>query len=123
MTKCANPACSSNRQAPLEGKVFQFEVRSISLPCVDTGSLSSQPEVPSTQMAVFWLCGECSHRQTLALQIHAVCVSPLVESGNSGLSGPLQPYSYRREFIGESSEDRLLPNQARSLARGFARPA
>jgi hypothetical protein len=76
---CANPACSAPLHYLREGRLFQFEVRSIS---VDGGFRNSaqdtSPPKISRKVSHFWLCGECAPQLTLTFdQTHGVTVVPL----------------------------------------------
>lgn len=73
--RCANPACATGLRSPREGMLFQFDVRSISMPCEDAQSVTP-PELPKRQTAHFWLCGDCAARMRVVLQARAVRVAP-----------------------------------------------
>lgn len=76
VSKCANPSCSTPLLRLRDGKLFQFEVRSISVPCVDASPCTSS-EVPSRQVAHYWLCGACSETMSLSLEVDSVQVVPV----------------------------------------------
>lgn len=80
VSKCANPACSAPLLRLREGKLFQFEVRSISVPCEDPPG-SEHGEAPTRQIAHYWLCGPCSERMSLLLEVDSVQVVPLSGEG------------------------------------------
>src|SRR5258708_7682548 len=64
MSGCVNRKCGQ----PLtltEGRVFQFEIVSISVSVVDDNKRDCD-EIPSRQTLHFWLCGPCSATMTLA---------------------------------------------------------
>jgi len=66
MSSCVNRNC----QQPLtlsEGRLFQFEIVSISVSVVDDNK-SDFDEIPSRQTVHFWLCGSCSASMTLAFE-------------------------------------------------------
>jgi hypothetical protein len=72
---CANPSCAAQLIRPQEGRLFQFEIRSISIACEDNDT--SVPEVPSRQTARFWLCGKCAGQFAVALPADAAVVVPV----------------------------------------------
>jgi hypothetical protein len=64
---CANPSCYTPLHSFAEGRLFQFEVVSISVAANDD---TSEPfdEKPERQTAQFWLCGNCASSMTLTLE-------------------------------------------------------
>lgn len=50
-----------------EGRLFQFEIVSISVSAVDEGS-EKIDENPQRDTAHFWLCSECASSMTLTLE-------------------------------------------------------
>jgi hypothetical protein len=81
---CANPNCGTPLQTFAEGRLFQFEVVSISISASDD---TAQPfdEKPERQTAQFWLCGGCASAMTLVLEPQkGLSLVPLlqVESGS-----------------------------------------
>ncbi len=71
VSNCANPECATPLLRLRDGKLFQFEVKSISVPCVDESSAMAS-EVPVRQVAHYWLCGSCADQMSLVLEINAV---------------------------------------------------
>ncbi len=65
-TRCANPECQAFRHSFCEGRLFQFEIVSISVAASDD---SSQPfdEKPERKTAHFWLCETCASKMSLEL--------------------------------------------------------
>ena len=80
VSKCANPACSTPLLRLRDGKLFQFEVRSISVPFVDSPQ-GAPAEVPTRQVAHYWLCGPCSEQMSLTLDVDGVQVVSLPPNG------------------------------------------
>ena len=71
VSHCANPACSVPLRYLRDGRLFQFEVRSI--PTDGT----QQAKTPR-QVSRFWLCGQCATNLTLAFdQLKGVKTIPL----------------------------------------------
>ena len=79
VSKCANPTCSTPLLNLREGRLFQFEVRAISVPCVDPPEAETS-EVPTRQIAHYWLCGPCSKDVSLVLDVDAVEVVSLPQA-------------------------------------------
>jgi len=69
-----------------DGRLFQFEVRSFSLPGATHSGETEKKGRGSRQVSHFWLCGQCSSNLTLTFeQAKAVIVTPLpVVSQDSG---------------------------------------
>ena len=63
ISKCANPACPTCFRYLHEGRIFQFEVRSIPAAGVDARSSKS----PLRGTEYFWLCDSCALTMTLVL--------------------------------------------------------
>lgn len=64
---CANPNCRTPLHSFSEGRLFQFEIVSISVSASDDTSAPFD-EQPEKQTAQFWLCGECASNMTLLLE-------------------------------------------------------
>jgi hypothetical protein len=64
---CVNPSCSTPLHAFSEGRLFQFEIVSISVSASDDTSAPFD-EKPERQTAQFWLCGQCASNMTLFLE-------------------------------------------------------
>jgi hypothetical protein len=67
LAHCVNPNCYAPLHAFSEGRLFQFEIVSISIAASDD---SAEPfdEKPERQTAHFWLCGSCADSLTLVLE-------------------------------------------------------
>ena len=64
---CVNPACYAPLHSFWEGRLFQFEVVSISIAASDDAATTFD-EKPERQTAHFWLCGRCAGDMTLVLE-------------------------------------------------------
>ena len=67
MARCINENCSLPLHSLSEGRLFQFEVISISLAANDA---TAEPfdEKPRRETAHFWLCGSCASMWTVMLE-------------------------------------------------------
>jgi hypothetical protein len=82
LAHCVNPNCCAPLHSYSEGRLFQFEVVSISIAASDD---TSQPfdEKPERQTTHFWLCGRCADTMTLALEpLRGLKVIPLGPGGS-----------------------------------------
>jgi hypothetical protein len=66
LAHCVNPNCGVPLHSFAEGRLFQFEVVSISISASDESS-GPFDERPSTQTAQFWLCLRCAASFRLVL--------------------------------------------------------
>ena len=64
ISRCANPACSSRFRYLHEGRIFQFEMTSISV----TGDDARGTNSPSRRTEYFWLCDACTLTMTLVVE-------------------------------------------------------
>jgi hypothetical protein len=64
LVHCVNPTCYAPLQSFCEGRLFQFEVVSISISAAAEGF----DEEPLRQTANYWLCGRCAAEMTLVLE-------------------------------------------------------
>jgi hypothetical protein len=64
---CVNPNCGAQLHSFVEGRLFQFEVVSISVSATDEASAPFNEE-PKAQTAQFWLCGRCAATMSLVLE-------------------------------------------------------
>jgi hypothetical protein len=64
---CINPKCRSALHSFTEGRLFQFEIVSISVSASDD-NLASFDEKPERQTAQFWLCSRCASTMHLLLE-------------------------------------------------------
>ena len=63
---CANPSCCAPLHSFAEGRLFQFEIVSISIAASDD-TAAPFDEKPERQTAQFWLCGRCGSSMSLML--------------------------------------------------------
>src|SRR5437764_5609155 len=80
LAHCVNPNCYALLHSFCEGRLFQFEVVSISVAASDD---TTEPfdEKPERQTAQFWLCGRCAASMTLNLDpMRGLKLIPLSES-------------------------------------------
>jgi len=64
---CVNPNCYVPLHSFSEGKLFQFEIVSISIAATDD-AISPFDEKPERRTSHFWLCGHCADSLTLVLE-------------------------------------------------------
>lgn len=89
--KCANQSCSRTLQTYVEGRLFQFEVVSISLAANDEASAPFD-EKPERETVVFWLCGACAPQFNLALEpAHGLRLIPLTQQSDRRQEAAWQP--------------------------------
>jgi hypothetical protein len=67
LAKCVNESCKRALSSFSEGRLFQFEVVSISLAASDEGSAPFD-EKPQRETVHFWLCGRCASTMSLVLE-------------------------------------------------------
>ena len=67
ISQCANPSCGRPLTSLAEGRLFQFEITSISISAVDENS-SQLDETPQRETVHFWLCSQCAATMTLTLE-------------------------------------------------------
>jgi len=67
LTHCVNPACRVALRSFAEGRLFQFEVVSISVAASDNAALPFD-EKPKRQTTHFWLCGACAADYSITLE-------------------------------------------------------
>lgn len=65
--QCVNENCRRPLRSLAEGRLYQFEVVSISLAATDEHSAPFD-EKPQRETVHFWLCGSCASRYSLALE-------------------------------------------------------
>jgi hypothetical protein len=66
VSHCSNPSCGRALTSLSEGRLFQFEIVSISVSATDE-DLTEFDERPERETANFWLCGKCAESMTLSL--------------------------------------------------------
>ena len=67
LAHCVNESCNRPVHAFSEGRLFQFEVVSISLSATDE-TAAPFDEKPLRETVHFWLCGNCAASYTLVLE-------------------------------------------------------
>jgi hypothetical protein len=67
ISQCSNPGCGRTLSSLAEGRLFQFEITSISVSAVDENS-DHFDETPQRETAHFWLCSQCASTMTLSLE-------------------------------------------------------
>jgi len=67
LARCVNENCNRSLHSFLEGRLFQFEVVSISLAASDESSAPFD-EKPQRETVHFWLCSRCAATYTLVLE-------------------------------------------------------
>jgi hypothetical protein len=67
VSQCCNPNCRRLLSSVSEGRLYQFEIVSISISALDH-RIEDFDETPKRQVANFWLCGPCSAALTLTLE-------------------------------------------------------
>jgi len=67
MARCINENCNLPLHSLSEGRLFQFEIISISLAANDAGAAPFD-EKPHRETVHFWLCGSCASTMTLVLE-------------------------------------------------------
>ena len=65
--QCANRDCRRRFDSSSQGRLFQFEIVSISVSTVDD-KREDGDETPKRETSQFWLCGPCSETMTLTLE-------------------------------------------------------
>ena len=88
---CANPDCAAPLRHLRDGRLFQFEVRSFSVPGAAQCEQTPQKSRGSRQVSHFWLCGQCSSNLTLTFeQAKAVIVTPLPVANPDSATASIQ---------------------------------
>jgi hypothetical protein len=67
LARCINESCKRPLHSFSEGRLFQFEVVSISLAASDESSAPFD-EKPQRETVHFWLCGRCATTMSLVLE-------------------------------------------------------
>jgi hypothetical protein len=66
VSNCANPACATPLRYLRDGRLYQFEVKSLDNPGANPlDSENGNKKRSSRQVWHFWLCGQCSSNLTL----------------------------------------------------------
>jgi hypothetical protein len=94
LSQCANPNCSRPLTSLSEGRLFQFEIVSISVSATDDTN-EDFDETPRRETAHFWLCSQCAATMGLTLEpASGLRLVPL----DSGTAGSDRPVPAPREF-------------------------
>jgi len=64
---CVNPGCGAQWHSFSEGRMFQFDIVSISVSAIDDIGAPFDEE-PRSQTAQFWLCRKCAATMSLTLE-------------------------------------------------------
>ena len=81
VAQCVNPSCCAPLHSFSEGRLFQFEVVSISVAASDDMTQAFD-EKPQRQTSHFWLCGQCASSMTLVLEARrGLRIVPVSEQG------------------------------------------
>lgn len=67
LANCANESCTRQLHSFTEGRLFQFEIVSISLAATDE-ACAPFDEKPLRETVHFWLCGQCASNFNLVLE-------------------------------------------------------
>lgn len=67
MMSCVNRNCGRPLVSFSEGRLYHFEIASISV-SADDRYKREVDEVPNREAVQYWLCGPCSARMTLAME-------------------------------------------------------
>lgn len=67
LAQCVNPDCCAPLHSFSEGRLYQFEIVSISIAASDS-SLNPFDEKPERQAVHYWLCGRCAASLNLQLE-------------------------------------------------------
>ncbi len=79
MARCINEDCNLPLHSLSEGRLFQFEIISISLAATDE-AIAPFDEKPLRETVHFWLCGSCASTLTLVLEpVRGLKLVPLQE--------------------------------------------
>jgi hypothetical protein len=103
---CVNRDCQRPLDSFSDGRLFHFDIVSISVPAVDEDR-SEFDEIPKRKTVQFWLCGPCSETMTLALEpldgLHLVPLQTSVSKPSLCATVPSQGHSAKVRS-GERSE-------------------
>ncbi len=84
---CANENCRVRLHSFSEGRLFQFDIVSVSMSAGDV-SVGISEQAERRQSAQFWLCGKCAGSMTLVMEpAQALKLIPL---GTDPPSGPTE---------------------------------
>jgi len=96
IARCVNESCNRPLHSFAEGRLFQFEVISISLAACDETSAPFD-EKPQRDTLHLWLCGSCASTMTLVLEpARGVKVISLEERNSAGREHSPAPLNMSR---------------------------
>lgn len=88
MMSCVNRNCSRPLEVFSEGRLFHFEILSISV-AVDDSEKRDFDEVPHREGIHFWLCGNCAESMTLVLEpiggLQLIPLEPAMQSASDSV--------------------------------------
>jgi hypothetical protein len=88
MAHCINEDCNLPLHSLSEGRLFQFEIISVSLAATDE-SRAPFDEKPRRETVHFWLCGSCASNRTLVLEpVRGLRLVPLQDAHPGSSSFP-----------------------------------
>jgi hypothetical protein len=77
LAHCVNPDCGAPLHSFSEGRLYRFEIVSISIAASDS-ALTPFDERPERQVVQYWLCGRCAGNLNLQLEpLQGLRVVPL----------------------------------------------
>lgn len=92
--RCMNSNCNSALYTPSEGRLFHFEINSISVSASD-GPLNGIDEKQQSQTAQFWLCADCASSVKLTLDpIDGLKLVPLISECMDVIGHPARPRGF-----------------------------
>ncbi len=81
VSNCANPKCGVPLRYLRDGRLFQFEIRSVADAAKEEHKTGSVKRKPLRQVWHYWLCGSCSSTLTLKFdQLKGLSIAPLSHS-------------------------------------------
>ena len=89
LARCVNPDCCAPLRSFSEGRLYRFEIVSISIAASDS-ALTPFDERPERQAVHYWLCGRCATHLNLHLEpLQGLRVVPLsaMEESSSEANG------------------------------------
>lgn len=90
VSHCVNPKCHTALYSLSEGRLFQFEIVSISVSASDESSAPFD-EKPECQTSQFWLCGRCAATMRLVMGPNSgLKLVPLAEMKGTADSGMIR---------------------------------
>jgi len=88
MMTCVNRNCGAPMGSLSDGRLFHFEILSISVAANDDHK-TDRDEIPSRDTVQFWLCGKCAETMTLAMKpIGGLHLLPSYEASENRMEPP-----------------------------------